>query len=719
MVADQSKGVSGTSNSTHSNLVDLYRNHEGKVSDKWLSYLDFYNTLFLPLKHEPVRILEIGVQNGGALEIWSHFFPNAAKIIGCDINPLCHNLTYDDPRIAVVVGDANTAETYDQIRSLSDSFDIVIDDGSHRSSDIVRSFARYFPHIADGGLYVAEDLHCSYMEGFEGGLEAPYSSISFFKRVADLVNRQHWGGPLSPSDALGYFSHTWGIKLDDKSLEYIDEVRFRNSLCVVAKSSFDANVLGPRLISGQIAEVDGAPIHNSFNGLEHVATDETGNPNGPLGKRNEFFVAKKAQFEEIDQLRADLQKGIQALNLETKGLESQLYRERQRPLKSARNFIRYKIFQSLPTLKVPFLTGAIERFNKSTSKYNPTRGLASFETFELDLDCINASDEFRNDFYSYDPAKLGANRDGIRDYLLNNGLGHRERKPMPGFHPRIYAENLTEVVTRNAFADFLSKGQPIGPWLKQVIPSAKDCERAPTEKLRSALHLHIFYPEKIPILLSRIQLNSTQPDLFVSTTEAAASDVCAALKNYQGAVIEVRVVPNRGRNIGPLLTQFGPALVANYDVIGHLHTKNSPHLKNRLIASSWNEFLIENLVGGKHGGAMMDAILTDMESDSSIGAVYPDDPYILGWNDNQAFAEGLGMGPLPDSFNFPVGTMFWVRTNILNKFVSLGLSWKDYPLEPLPVDGTMLHAIERMLGVVAETDGHRSVVTNVRGITRC
>ncbi len=96
-------------------LEQLYREHEGKVSDKWSAYLAQYDRLFAPYRERPIRLLEIGIENGGSLEIWSKFFVDAEKLVGCDINPDCARLRYDDPRIGLVVADANTDEALQQI----------------------------------------------------------------------------------------------------------------------------------------------------------------------------------------------------------------------------------------------------------------------------------------------------------------------------------------------------------------------------------------------------------------------------------------------------------------------------------------------------------------------------------------------------------------------------------------------------------------------------
>ena len=139
-------------------LLNLYQTHQGKVTDRWLAYLHQYERLFVPWRERPLRLLEIGIQNGGSLEIWGRYFPAATVLVGCDIDPLCERLTYDDPRISVVVGDASSDETDRRIEAISPQWDIVIEDGSHQSRHIVDAFARYFPRVVEGGLFIAEDL---------------------------------------------------------------------------------------------------------------------------------------------------------------------------------------------------------------------------------------------------------------------------------------------------------------------------------------------------------------------------------------------------------------------------------------------------------------------------------------------------------------------------------------------------------------------------------
>ena len=235
---------------TKQTLDQLYAGHRGKVSDKWSSYLSEYGRIFDEYRDKPVTLLEIGVQNGGSIEVWTKFFVNAQKFVGCDINPDCALLMYDDPRVAVIIGDANSDEVQSLVLQQAPVFDVIIDDGSHRSSYIVKSFARYFPQLADGGVFVAEDLHCSYWAEFEGGLFDPFSSISFFKRLVDIVNHEHWGIDKARSDVLRGFFLNSNFQIDEEVLSHIHSIEFVNSMCVVRKESPQKNSLGIRFFSG-------------------------------------------------------------------------------------------------------------------------------------------------------------------------------------------------------------------------------------------------------------------------------------------------------------------------------------------------------------------------------------------------------------------------------------------------------------------------------------
>lgn len=308
-------------NQNANTIRDIFESHKGKVSDKWSSYLEEYERLFHDIKENPVSLLEIGIQNGGSLEIWGKYFGKAEKLIGCDINENCRKLSFDDRRMAVIVGDANTDAVQRQIEELSPSFDIVIDDGSHKSGDIIQSFARYFPLLKPGGIFLAEDLHCSYWKEFEGGLFDPLSSISFFKDLADIISHEHWGIPESRRMLLEAYSNYYKTDFKESDLAEIRSVEFLNSICVVRKGTSEDKGLGIRRLSGSSAEVFAVKLGSGSSGSASLdgAPDQSDNEwsrSAMFQQRNSVAAVAK----EISGLHAQ----ISELNLELQNTKMQL-----------------------------------------------------------------------------------------------------------------------------------------------------------------------------------------------------------------------------------------------------------------------------------------------------------------------------------------------------------------------------------------------------------
>ena len=373
-------------------LVELYRDHQGKTSDKWESYLSLYDALFDAYRDRPVRLLEIGAQNGGSLDIWGKFFPKAELILGCDINKDCNDLSYDDERISLLIGDANDAETFEEVLKSSKQFDIIIDDGSHTSEDIIKSFSLYFPTVANDGLYIVEDMHCSYWAEYEGGIEAPHSSMNFFKRVSDLVNRQHWGMDIPPSDCLSFYQEALGIKFDEASLDCILDVRFSNSVVAVSKGKPRENEIGRRVAVGETAAVWPAALE--MNGRNIESPDETQNPYGPVSPRLEVAVAQRSEaqlaFEKVKEQRAEIDRlnaDINRLNAEINRVNAEINRlnegindllgilrdARNRPLKQFKRQIIFKLQTFLARPFVPLPQRLKSRLAAGAARRDPDR----------------------------------------------------------------------------------------------------------------------------------------------------------------------------------------------------------------------------------------------------------------------------------------------------------------------------------------------------------
>lgn len=136
------------------------------------NYLRIYENLFEPLENEAIRLLEIGVKQGGSLLMWNNYFPKGL-IAGIDVNKV--EDFPDEPRIHIFVGRQEDTHFLDEVaqKVAFDGFDIIIDDGSHLGALTKISFWHLFNHhLKPGGLYVIEDWKCGYWDDWPDGRAA-------------------------------------------------------------------------------------------------------------------------------------------------------------------------------------------------------------------------------------------------------------------------------------------------------------------------------------------------------------------------------------------------------------------------------------------------------------------------------------------------------------------------------------------------------------------
>ncbi|TCK31487.1 rhamnan synthesis protein F [Ancylobacter aquaticus] len=292
------------------------------------------------------------------------------------------------------------------------------------------------------------------------------------------------------------------------------------------------------------------------------------------------------------------------------------------------------------------------------------------------------------------------------------------RRPYSGFHPLIYAEHHPVACfdqRRYPLSHWIEKGRPPGPWSMPVfgpLPGPR------ASRLRSALHGHFFYPDLLPELLERLNVNASRPDLFLTTDTPAKADELRAMTASYPSAVQIDVVPNLGRDIGPFLTGLRDALTGGgYDVFFHVHGKKTKG-RRRAIGDPWRHFLWENLIGGTH--PMLDTVLARLEVSPEVGLIHPEDSHLVNWARNdrivQELREDLELTePLGAYVDFPVGNMFAIRPAAMRSYLALDLSWEDYPPEPIPDDGTLMHGLERLLPMAVRQAGFSTIAVRVPG----
>ena len=180
-------------------LSDVFYAHDGRPINKWTHYLHRYDQHFDRFRGSAVRMLEIGVFEGGSLELWRKYLGPDARIFGIDIDPACAGKV-DDPN-QVRIGSQDDPAFLESVVKEMGGVDLVLDDGSHRGHHIMTSFRTLFPLLSDGGLYVIEDMHDDFAE-FPGTRRN--QSLAFLKSLIDDMHSHYSGlAPLESSDVGG------------------------------------------------------------------------------------------------------------------------------------------------------------------------------------------------------------------------------------------------------------------------------------------------------------------------------------------------------------------------------------------------------------------------------------------------------------------------------------------------------------------------------------
>jgi tetratricopeptide (TPR) repeat protein len=178
---------------THEAIDPLTRLAIKHGTDKWglHFYTPIYHDLFCDLRNQPIRLLEIGVGGyelktvgGASLAMWADYFANG-QITGIDVAQKQLSL---NPRIKVFQGSQVDPRFLKAVCDQRGPFDIIIDDGSHVPKHVVASFQILFPTLADGGLYVIEDVQTAFWPNFGGSSLHGGDMVKLARTAIECIN---------------------------------------------------------------------------------------------------------------------------------------------------------------------------------------------------------------------------------------------------------------------------------------------------------------------------------------------------------------------------------------------------------------------------------------------------------------------------------------------------------------------------------------------------
>lgn len=212
------------------------------------------------------------------------------------------------------------------------------------------------------------------------------------------------------------------------------------------------------------------------------------------------------------------------------------------------------------------------------------------------------------------------------------------------------------------------------------------------------IHIHAFYPDVVEEMLDYFVDSAKGGRFLITTTTQKNHDaVCKILDERSFIAHQTILIENKGRDIGPFL-DYAIDHAADGDIICHVHTKKSPDVGEGY-GAKWRKSLY---------GTLLTQTAVDSFTSSRLGLLFPDTSRTVGWGKNRSFCEQIARqlnrrlpahpGPIP------VGNMFFARVEVARAMRDATREM-EWPREPVPYDGTVLHAIERMWPMACEHVG--------------
>ena len=246
-----------------------------------------------------------------------------------------------------------------------------------------------------------------------------------------------------------------------------------------------------------------------------------------------------------------------------------------------------------------------------------------------------------------------------------------------------------------------------------IISSDENCR---VGDIRIAIVINLYYEETLDLYFQYINKLSDKIDIYIfSSNERTEEKIAAEYVEYRNICVKRKL--NRGRDVSALLVAFKPYL-DQYEYVCFLHDKKAKHGYLKKDLDFWNENLWGNMIFSN--GYIYNAI--QLMNNENYGILLPPKPigqymdsmYIGAWNDDfdnvKKLADELQLDVAiteADTSLVAIGSAFWCKVKALKKLFDYNWTYESFVDEPMPDDGTISHAIERILGFVVVDAGYR------------
>ena len=172
-------------------------------------YHYMYAKYLLPVRHRELKLLEIGLGcdtawgAGHSVDLWHELLPRMTYF-SIELDGGCASKFI--PRLGKrqFIGSQDDANfLYNTVYNTTGPLDVIIDDGSHYTEHQRSTFLMMWGMLKPGGLYVIEDLQCTFLGGYHGehtGMRLGTSARLIVDIVLALLGRR----PIEGGDEMAY-----------------------------------------------------------------------------------------------------------------------------------------------------------------------------------------------------------------------------------------------------------------------------------------------------------------------------------------------------------------------------------------------------------------------------------------------------------------------------------------------------------------------------------
>ena len=237
------------------------------------------------------------------------------------------------------------------------------------------------------------------------------------------------------------------------------------------------------------------------------------------------------------------------------------------------------------------------------------------------------------------------------------------------------------------------------------------------KKKRVALVLHFYFEDLAEYCLHYVKSMPKEADIYVTVGSEKKKKIIEETFSVLENNVKVILIENRGRDVSALLVGTKD-FIMDYDYVCFVHDKKVTQLSPQTVGAGFSYKCFENLLPTKE---FVQNVIRTFEENPRAGLLTPPPPnhgdyYItlgLEWGMNYdvtvELAEKLGITVPIDKKKEPIaplGTMFWFRPKALKLLFDQDWEYKDFPAEPNKIDGTLLHAVERIYSYVVQQEGY-------------